>query len=91
MNSIKINITIPEANLKEIEEFCSEEGVTRSWLIREPTSTYITEIKEKKELERKRKEMEWAAKASKELRDKGSGFKDGKKGAQIIREFRDKE
>jgi metal-responsive CopG/Arc/MetJ family transcriptional regulator len=90
MNSKKINITIPEKNLKEMEEFCKSEGISKSWLIREASSLYIDEAKEKKELERKRKGMEWAVKASKKLRDKSRGFKDGKKGSDLIRESRDR-
>ena len=33
--------------------------------------------------------MAWAVDASKKLRDKSAGFKDGKKGARIIRQSRD--
>jgi metal-responsive CopG/Arc/MetJ family transcriptional regulator len=91
MNSKKINITIPEKNLKEINEFCNEEGLTKSFLIREATTSYIADIKQKKELERERKEIEWAIETSKRLRQKKGSFKDNKKGHQIIRESRDKD
>jgi len=91
MNSKKINITIPEDNLKEIDEFCKSEDVSKSWLIREAASQYIATVKEKKELDRKRKDMEWAREASRELRDKSIGFHDGKKGFEVIRESRDRE
>lgn len=91
MSSKKINITIPEKNLKEINEFCSEEGLTKSLLIREATTSYIADIREKKELERKRKDIEWAVETSKRLREKKGGFRDNKKGYQIIRESRDKD
>jgi len=30
MSSKKINITIPEETLKEIDKFCDEEGLTKS-------------------------------------------------------------
>ena len=89
MNSKKINITIPEDNLKEIEEFCHKEGVSKSFLIREAAVAYIAKVKEERELEKKRSEMQWAVDASKKLRDKSAGFKDGKKGARIIRQSRD--
>lgn len=91
MSSKKINITIPEKNLKEINEFCIEEGLTKSLLIREATTSYIADIREKKELERKRKDIEWAVETSKRLREKKGGFRDNKKGYQIIRESRDKD
>ena len=90
MNSKKINITIPEDNLKEIEKFCKSEDISKSLLIREAAAQYITEVKEKKEIERKRKDMEWAREASRNLRDKSSGFHKGKKGYEVIRESRDR-
>mgnify|MGYP005846088057 CR=1 FL=1 len=90
MSSKRINITIPEENLKEINEFCNAEKVNKSWLIREATSQYIAVVNEKKKLERKKKDMEWAQAAMEKLRGKSKGFKDGKKGSEVIREFRDK-
>jgi metal-responsive CopG/Arc/MetJ family transcriptional regulator len=70
MSSKKINITIPEKNLKEINEFCDEEGLTKSFLIRKATTSYITDFKHKKELERKKKDIEWAIEISDRLRKK---------------------
>ncbi|PIU28477.1 MAG: hypothetical protein COT09_04795 [Candidatus Hydromicrobium americanum] len=90
MSSKKINITVPEKNLKEINEFCISEKVTKSWLIREATSQYIANINKKRELEKKKKDMEWAAKTMEELRKKSDGFIDGKAGTEVIREFREK-
>ena len=90
MNSKKINITIPEESLREIDEFCKSEDVSKSWLIREAASQYIATVKEKKELDRKRKDMEWAQEASKKLREKSDGFYNGKKGFEVIRESRDR-
>ena len=90
MNSKKINITIPEDNLKEIEEFCNSENISKSFLIREAAAQYIAEVKEKKEMERKKKDMEWALEASKKLREKSEGFCNGKKGFEVIRESRDR-
>ena len=90
MPSKKINITIPEKNLKEISEFCSNEKITKSWLIREAASQYIAGVKENRELEKKRKDMEWAAKAMEKLRGKSNGFTGGKTAAEVIREFREK-
>ncbi len=90
MNSKKINITIPENNLKEIEEFCESEDVSKSWLIREAATQYIATVKEKKESDRKREDMEWAREASRNLRNKSIGFHNGKKGYEVIRESRDR-
>jgi metal-responsive CopG/Arc/MetJ family transcriptional regulator len=91
MNSKKLNITVPEDNLKEMEQFCRQENVSKSWLIREACAVYIAEIKEKREIENKREEMQWAARVSKELRNKSAGFESGKKASQVIRDFRDRE
>lgn len=91
MNSKKINITIPEENLEEINQFCDEEGLTKSFLIREATTSYIADIRKKKELERKRKDIEWAIETSKRLRQKRGGFKNNKSGSQVVRESRDKD
>ncbi|MBM3704998.1 MAG: ribbon-helix-helix protein, CopG family [Actinobacteria bacterium] len=89
MNSKKINITIPEDNLEEIEEFCHAEGVSKSFLIREASIAYISKIKEERQLQKKREEMQWTVNATKKLRDKSTGFKEGKKGLQVIRQSRD--
>ncbi|MCX6383390.1 MAG: ribbon-helix-helix protein, CopG family [Actinobacteria bacterium] len=90
MSLKKINITIPEENLKEINEFCVSEKVNKSWLIREATSKYISNISEQRELEKKRKDMEWAIETMEKLRKKSNGFIDGKSGSEVIREFREK-
>ncbi len=91
MNSKKINITIPEKNLREINEFCDEEGWTKSLLIREATSLYIADIRRKKELERKNKDIAWAIETSRHLRKKIGGFKYNKKGCEMIRKSRDRD
>jgi metal-responsive CopG/Arc/MetJ family transcriptional regulator len=90
MSLKKINITIPEENLKIINEFCSSEKVNKSALIREAASLYIADITKKRELEKKNKEMKWAAETMEKLRKKSSGFTGGKSGSEIIREFREK-
>lgn len=90
MNSKKVNITIPEKNLNEINEFCKSEGVSKSWLIREAASQYIALIKDKKVLDKKRIDMEWAQKASEKLRGESTDFHNDKRGFEIIRESRDR-
>ncbi len=90
MNSKKVNITIPEENLDEINDFCKSEDVSKSWLIREAVSRYITAVKDKKILDKKRVDMKWAQKASGKLRGESAGFHNNKKGFEIIRESRDR-
>ncbi len=89
MSSKKINIKIPEKNLIEINNFCISEKISKSWLIREATSQYIANISKKRELEKKKKDMEWAVKTMKDLREKNIGFAGGKAGMEVIREFRE--
>jgi len=90
MSLKKINITLPEENLKIINEFCVSEKVNKSFLIREAVTQYMAYIKNERELEKKNKEMNWAAETMEKLRKKSSGFIDGKNGTEIIREFREK-
>jgi len=89
MKAKRINITIPEENLREINEFCISEKINKSWLIREATSRYMTDIKEQKEIDKKKQDMEWAGKMMEKLREKKITFKDGKNAEEVIREFRD--
>lgn len=89
MKAKRINITIPEENLREINEFCISEKINKSWLIREATSQYIADIKEQKEIEKKKRDMEWAAKMMEKLRKKKITFRGGKTAEEVIREFRD--
>ena len=90
MISKKINITIPEKILKDIDNFCVSEKISKSWLIREATSQYIASISKKRELEKKKKDMEWAVITMEKLREQSKGLNDEKTGAEVIREFRDK-
>lgn len=56
----------------------------------EASSQSTADINEKRELEKKSKEMNWAAGTMKKLRKKSRGFTDGKSGVEIIRELREK-
>jgi metal-responsive CopG/Arc/MetJ family transcriptional regulator len=89
MSSKKINITIPEENLKMLNEFCEAEKINKSWLIREATVQYISTFNEQKEIEKKRDEMKKAAEMMENLRKKSPGFAGKKSGAEIIRQIRD--
>jgi metal-responsive CopG/Arc/MetJ family transcriptional regulator len=89
MNYKRINITIPEEDLKKIEEFCGAEKISKSFMIREAASKYISEVREQKEKEKKKKQIEWALEAMEKLRKKNIKFKDGKTAEELIRELRD--
>ena len=74
--AIKINITLPEEDISELDAFIQTQGGTRSGFIRRVVQFYI-EQKEKEEKERgKRKGVVKAASEIKELREK-SGEWDG--------------
>ena len=88
MVSKRVNITIPEKNLQEINEFCIEEGIGKSLLIREATVKYIAGKKDEKRLEEKRKNIELAIKIQDELRQKNK-FTTHKSAVELIRELRD--
>ncbi len=57
MKAKRINITIPEENLREINEFCIEEGMSKSQLIREAAVKYIANVKEQKEIEKRKQKL----------------------------------
>jgi metal-responsive CopG/Arc/MetJ family transcriptional regulator len=89
MSSKRINITMPEKDIEKINEFCAEEKMNRSQLIRESTKQYIASIKELKEKEQRRKNIEWAIKMQDKIRQKSKSFPSGKSAVEIIREYRD--
>ena len=74
--AVKINITLPEEELREVDTFIQRQGNTRSGLIQQALRFFI-EQKEREEREKeKREEMLKAALEIKELRQK-SGEWDG--------------
>ena len=89
MSSKRINITMPEKDIEKINEFCAEEKMNRSQLIRESTKQYIASIRELKEKEQRRKNIEWAIKIQDKIRQKSKSFPSGKSAVEIIREYRD--
>lgn len=80
---------MPEEDLERINEFCAEEKMNRSQLIRESTKQYIASIRELKEKEQRRKNIEWAIKMQDKIRQKSKSFPSGKSAVEIIREYRD--
>jgi metal-responsive CopG/Arc/MetJ family transcriptional regulator len=74
--AVKINITLPEEELKEVDAFVQRQGDTRSGFIQQALRFFI-EQKERDEEERKRREeMIKAISGIKQLREK-SGEWDG--------------
>ena len=70
----RINISISDKYLKEIEDFCRSEKISKSFLIREATSQYISSIKEEREKEQQRKDRLDAMQIQKRLREKSKPF-----------------
>jgi len=74
--AVKINITLPEEELREADAFVQKQGNTRSGLIQQALRFFI-EQKEKEEKEKQREEgMIKAASEIRQLREK-SGKWDG--------------
>ena len=80
---------MPEKDIEKINEFCAEEKMNRSQLIRESTKQYIASMKELKEEEQRRKNIERAIKIQDKIRQKSKSFPSGKSAVEIIREYRD--
>lgn len=71
--AIKINITLPEEDIRELDTFVQTQGGTRSGFIRRAMQFYVEQKEKEKE---KREGMARAALEIKELREK-SGEWDG--------------
>ncbi|MCL4385728.1 MAG: ribbon-helix-helix protein, CopG family [Actinobacteria bacterium] len=82
---VRINLTIPEENLKQIDEFCAEENISRSEFVREASSSFIAFKTEEKDKEKIRENRLKAMQMMEEFRKKSS-FTGG---TEIIRKFRD--
>ena len=70
----RINISISDKYLKEIEDFCRCEKISKSFLIREATSQYISAVREEKLKEQVRKDRLHAMQIQKRLREKSKPF-----------------
>lgn len=82
---VRINLTIPEERLNQIDEFCKSENINRSEFVREAASDFIALKTEIKKDEKKKKDMAQAIEMMEEIRGK-STFTGG---TEIIRKFRD--
>jgi metal-responsive CopG/Arc/MetJ family transcriptional regulator len=81
----RINITLPEENLKEIDKFCQEEKMSRSELIREASLGFVVKKIENK----KKKKIEDDRIKAIKMMDNFRKTSTLKNGAEIIRKFRD--
>jgi metal-responsive CopG/Arc/MetJ family transcriptional regulator len=82
---VRINITIPEENLKDIDKFCNDESITRSEFIRESSLDFLSYKVQEREREKIRKDRKKAI----EIADKFRKSSSLKNGTGIIRRFRD--
>jgi metal-responsive CopG/Arc/MetJ family transcriptional regulator len=64
----KINISIPQEILEEIDNLSKQENMTRSELIRKAFQTYVEVLTEKKRERKKRKGIEKAVELQDEIR-----------------------
>ena len=65
----KINISIPQKILEEIDTLSKQENMTRSELIRKAFQTYVEVLTEKKRERKKRKGIEKAVELQDEVRN----------------------
>lgn len=68
MKMSKVNISISDEILDEIDKIKKEEGTTRSELLRKAFKTYLDVLREKKKEEKKRKGIEKAIQLQDEIR-----------------------
>jgi len=83
--AVKINITLSEDELREVDTFIQRQGNTRSGVIRRALQSYMEQKDTEKKEKEKREGMARAALEIKELREK-SGEWDG---AAEIRKWRE--
>ena len=74
--AVKINITLPEEELREVDTFIQKQGDTRSGLIQQALRFFIEQKERERREKEKQKGMMEAASEIKQLREK-SGDWDG--------------
>jgi len=82
---VRINLTIPEARLNQIDEFCENENISRSEFVREAAADFIALKTEAKKDDKKKKDMARAIEMMEEIREKSTLTG----GTEVIRKFRD--
>jgi metal-responsive CopG/Arc/MetJ family transcriptional regulator len=63
----KVNISIPDNLLSDIDELAAQVGTSRSGLVQEAASRYITQVQEEREREERRESIERSFKSAREL------------------------
>ena len=65
----KVNVSLPEHLVSEIDEAAAELGLSRSGFIAEAATRYVVEVREHTAEERRRKDIERAIEGFKRIRD----------------------
>ena len=81
----KINITLPEEELRRIDDFARKDSFSRSGFIRQAARFYIEEAKQKEKEKKRRQRMREAARNIHKLRKKAGNWD----GASEIRKWRE--
>ena len=82
---VRINISIDEKDLKELDRLSSLANLTRSGFIRKATELYKSELEKHKLEEKRKKELKEAIKIQEEL----SKLSEGWDGVSEIRKWRE--
>lgn len=69
MGVYKVNVSLPEHLVSEIDEAAAELGLTRSGFIAEASVRYVADVRDLTEQERRRKDIERAIEGFKRIRD----------------------
>lgn len=81
----KINISLPEKTLKEIEETAKSTGDTRSGFIKKAAEEYIARLREEDEKKRLQNQREKTVAHQDKIREEIGKYDAGK----VLRRFRD--
>jgi metal-responsive CopG/Arc/MetJ family transcriptional regulator len=65
----KVNVSLPEDLVSEIDEVASDLGMSRSGFIAEASSRYVADVRELTAEQRRRKDIERAIEGFKRIRD----------------------
>lgn len=72
--AVKINVTLPQEELKRIDAFARKQGNTRSGLIQRALHFYMKQKEMEEEEKKRRQEMTRAISEIKELREKSGDW-----------------
>ncbi len=69
MAAYKVNVSLPEHLVSEIDEAAAELGLSRSGFIAEASTRYVADVRDLTAEERRRKDMERAIEGLRRIRD----------------------